>query len=70
MMALMLLLQLFSISHKTPILIQKRHPYTGDLNPEMSGDNTNAFLHCRDFSGIITTVDINPTLRNLATIGV
>ena len=27
------------------VLIQKRHPYTGDLNSETPGDSTNAFLH-------------------------
>jgi len=30
---------------KTSILIQKRHPYTGNLNSEMPGDSKNAFLH-------------------------
>ncbi len=27
------------------ILIQKRHPYTGNLNTEMSRDSKNTFLH-------------------------
>ncbi len=30
------------------ILIQKRHPHTGNLNSETSGDSRNAFLHCGD----------------------
>ena len=29
----------------TSILIQKRHPYTGNLNSETPGDSKNAFLH-------------------------
>jgi len=33
---------------KTSILIQKRHPYTGNLNSETSGDSKNAFLHWGD----------------------
>jgi len=33
---------------KTSILIQKRHPYPGNLNRETSGDSKNAFLHCGD----------------------
>ena len=33
---------------KTSILIQKRHPYTENLNSETSGDSKNAFLHCGD----------------------
>ncbi len=33
---------------KTSILIQKRHPYTGKLSSETSGDSKNAFLHCGD----------------------
>ena len=33
---------------ETPILIQKRHPYTGNLNSETSGDSKNGFLHCGD----------------------
>ena len=28
---------------KTPIQIQKRHPYTGNLKLETSGDSKNAF---------------------------
>jgi len=30
------------------ILIQKRHPYTGNLNSETCGDSKNVFLHCGD----------------------
>ncbi len=26
--------------------IQRRHPHTGNLNSETSGDSENAFLHC------------------------
>jgi len=33
---------------ETSISIQKRHPYTGNLNSETSGDSKNAFLHCGD----------------------
>ena len=33
----------------TSISIQKRHPYTGNLNVKLSGDRKNAFLHCGDF---------------------
>ncbi len=33
------------------IPIQKRHPYTGNLNSETSEDSENAFLHCGDVSG-------------------
>ena len=33
---------------KTSILIQKRHPYAGNLNSETSGDSKNALLHCGD----------------------
>ncbi len=35
---------------ETSISIQKRHPYTGNLNSETSGDSKNAFLHCGDVS--------------------
>ncbi len=31
---------------KTYVSIQKCHPYTGNLNREMSGDSRNVFLHC------------------------
>ena len=33
------------------LLIQKRHPYTGNLNSETSGDSKNASLHCGDVLG-------------------
>ena len=33
---------------ETSILVQKRHPYTGNLNRETSGDNKNAFPHWGD----------------------
>ncbi len=33
---------------ETSILIQKRHPYTGNLHSETSGDSKSAFLHCGD----------------------
>ncbi len=33
---------------ETSILIQKRHPYTGNLNSETPGDSKNAFLHWGD----------------------
>ena len=35
-------------SAETSISTQKRHPYIGDPKSEMSGDSTNAFLHCGD----------------------
>ena len=28
--------------------MQKRHPYSGNLKLEMSGDSKNVFLHCGD----------------------
>ncbi len=31
---------------KTLNFMQKRHPYTGNLNRETSRDSENAFLHC------------------------
>ncbi len=32
---------------------QKRHPYTGNLTPETSGDSKNTVLHCGDvFQGL------------------
>ncbi len=36
----------------TSTLIQKRHPYTGNLNSETSGDSKNTFLHCGDVRGL------------------
>jgi len=33
---------------ETSVVIQKRHPYTGNLNSETSGDSKYAFLHCGD----------------------
>ena len=36
------------VNAETSILIQKRHPYTGKLNSDTSGDSKTAFLHCRD----------------------
>ena len=38
-------------NRKTSILIQKHHPYTGDLNREASGDCKCVFLHCGDVLG-------------------
>jgi hypothetical protein len=32
-------------------LFSKRHPYTGNLDSETSGDSKNAFLHCGDVRG-------------------
>ena len=46
-------LQQALLSPKTSVLIQKRHPYTGNLNRETSGDSTNAFLHCGDVSALV-----------------
>ncbi len=33
------------------IVIQKRHPYTGNLNSGTSGASKNVFLHCGDVLG-------------------
>ena len=33
---------------KTSILLQERHPYTGNLNSEMRGDSKNAYRHRGD----------------------
>ena len=35
---------------ETCISILKRHPFTGNLNRETSGDSKHAFLHCGDVS--------------------
>ena len=35
------------VNPKSFLLIQKCHPYAGNLNSEMSGDSRNAFLRCR-----------------------
>jgi len=40
------------LNPETSISIQKRHPYTGNLNLETSGDSKNAFLHCQDLVGL------------------
>ncbi len=37
---------------KTSILIQKRHPYTGNLNSETCGDSQKTCLHCGDVLGM------------------
>ncbi len=34
------------LNPETSIVVQKHHPYTGNLNSAMSGDGQNAFLHC------------------------
>ena len=41
---------------ETSILIQKSHPYTGNLNTETSGDSENTFLHCGDVSALVTAL--------------
>ncbi len=46
---------------ETSILFQKRHPYTGNLNRETSGDSKNAFLHCGD---VLATIVYEPIARN------
>ncbi len=33
------------------MLTPKRHPYTGNLNRETTGDSKNVFLHCGDILG-------------------
>ncbi len=40
---------------ETSILIQKCHPYNGNLNSETSGDSTSAFLHCGDVVDAVQT---------------
>ncbi len=35
------------------VSIQKRHPYTGNLNRETSGDSINVFLHCGDVLALV-----------------
>jgi len=39
-------------THKISILIQKRYPYTGNLNSERPGDSKNVFLHWGDVLGV------------------
>ena len=45
---------------KTSILIQKCHPYTGNLNRETSGDSKNAFLHCGDVLAQLAATHLCP----------
>ncbi len=40
------------LNPETSVFIQERHPYTGNLNSETSGDSINAFLHCGDVLGL------------------
>jgi len=35
----------------------ERHPYTGNLSLETSGDSKNRFLHCGDVIGLQSPVD-------------
>ena len=35
------------------LIIQERHPYTGNLNSETPGDSKNAFAHCRYVLGLV-----------------
>ena len=39
------------LNPETSNLIQTRHPYTGNLNKETSGDGENASLRCADVVG-------------------
>ncbi len=48
MMSMHMKLSLALFNPQTPILIQKRHPCTGNLNSETLGDSKNAFLHWGD----------------------
>ena len=41
-----------SIDPKTSVQLQKCHPYTENLNSELSRDSDNAFLHQGDVSGL------------------
>ena len=38
----------YNSSIQSPPKKQKKHPHTGNLNSEPSGDSENAFLHCGD----------------------
>ena len=58
-----------SYNAKMSMSIQKRHPYTGILNSETSGDSKNAFLHCGDVLGIHLSVGRNLTAWCLAMSG-
>ncbi len=54
-----------------PILTQKRYPYTGNLNPETSGDRKNAFLHCGDVLGVVAVLLLEcttPAVHQLQTL--
>ena len=61
------------LNPETSILLQKRHPYTGNLNRETSGDSKNAFLHWGDVLGLtyvgthvhnnILVLDLDPVLQ-------
>ena len=46
--------QLALFNSETSVSIQKRHPYTGNLNSETSGDSKNACLHCGDVLALST----------------
>ena len=46
------------------ILIQKRHPYPGNLNTETSGDSKSAILHCGDVFGV-SGLETMPLLARL-----
>ncbi len=43
---------------ETSVLIQKRHPYTANLNSETLGDSKNATLHCGDVLGSQITATV------------
>ena len=50
---------------KSSILIQKRHPYTENLNSETPGDSKNAFLHWGDVLGLDAMCYIVGGMTNL-----
>ena len=41
------------LNQETFILIQKRRPYSGNLNSGTSGDSKHAFLGCGDIVGVL-----------------
>ena len=51
--------QLALFNSETSVSIQKRHPYTGNLNSETSGDSKNAFLHCGDVSALVAHAGVS-----------
>ena len=57
---------------KTFNLIQKCHPYTGNLNRETSGDSKDVFLHCGDVVAIThaVCVQVSAWVDQVGSVGV